>query len=125
MGPHARVPQHLAANVMHFGRVLRHAGLPVGTDRIELALQALQEAGLHSRREFHAVLSACMVARREQQELFDQAFFLFWRDPDLARAAQAAGHLRGGAAGHREQARREGPHDVPAGRRGDGSALEP
>jgi uncharacterized protein len=85
----SRLPQHLAANVMHFGRVLRHAGLPVGTDRVQLALQALQEAGLHSRREFHAVLSACMVARHEHQELFDQAFFLFWRDPDLAGRMRA------------------------------------
>ena len=32
----------LAANLMHFGRVLRTAGLPVGTDRLLLAAQALQ-----------------------------------------------------------------------------------
>ena len=56
-------PSHLAANVMHFGRVLRHAGLPVGSDRIALALQALQHAGLHSRIEFHAVLCACLLDR--------------------------------------------------------------
>ena len=68
---------------MHFGRVLRDAGLPVGTDRVATALQALQVAGLASRQDFHAVLSACLLDRAEHRELFDQAFQLFWQDPDL------------------------------------------
>ena len=76
-------PGRLAENVMHFARVLRAAGLPVGTDRVQLALQALQVAGLESKREFHSVLSACLLDRIEHRELFDQAFALFWRDPDL------------------------------------------
>lgn len=75
---------HLAENVMHFGRVLRSAGLPLGTDRIALALNALQVAGLHSRADFHATLAACFVDRAEHRELFDQAFAIFWRDPDIA-----------------------------------------
>ncbi len=83
MIPLASSPGRLAENVMHFGRVLRHAGMPVGTDRVMTALQALQVAGLESRADFHAVLSACMVDRAEHRELFDQAFHLFWRDPDL------------------------------------------
>jgi len=78
------LPGHLAENVMHFGRVLRQAGLPLGTDRIELALTALQVAGLESRRDFHDTLAACFVDRVEHRELFEQAFHLFWRDPDLA-----------------------------------------
>ena len=68
---------------MHFARVLRTAGMPVGSDRVQLALQALQVAGLASRIDFHAVLSACLVDRVEHRELFEQAFELFWRDPDL------------------------------------------
>ena len=87
--PPAAAASHLATNVMHFARVLRHAGLPVGTDRVQLALQALQVAGLHSRAEFHAVLCACLLDRREHQELFDQAFTLFWREPDLAGCMRA------------------------------------
>jgi hypothetical protein len=75
---------HLADNVMHFGRVLRAAGMPVGSDRIQAALAALQVAGLESRRDFHAALAACLLDRIEHRELFDQAFTLFWRDPDLA-----------------------------------------
>jgi len=82
--PPARLPGHLAHNVMHFGRVLRQAGMPVPTDRIALALTALQVAGLTSKRDFHDTLAACFIDRVEHRELFEQAFFLFWRDPDLA-----------------------------------------
>lgn len=79
-----RLPGRLAENVMHFGRVLRAAGLPLGSDRIQLALGALQVAGLESRRDFHDVLAACFIDRAEHRELFEQAFTLFWRDPDIA-----------------------------------------
>ena len=87
--PPAAAASHLVTNVMHFARVLRHAGLPVGTDRVQVALQALQVAGLHSRAEFYAVLCACLLDRHEHQELFDQAFTLFWREPDLAGRMRA------------------------------------
>ena len=50
---------YLLQNIVHFGRVLRHAGMPVPTDRIQLALTALQVAGLESRRDFHDTLAAC------------------------------------------------------------------
>jgi uncharacterized protein len=75
---------HLAANVMHFGRVLRAAGLPLGTDRIQLALQALDTIGFSTQRDFRDVLAACLLDRIEHRLLFDQAFDLFWRDPDIA-----------------------------------------
>ena len=74
---------HLAENVLHFGRVLRTAGLAVGTDRLMLATQALQAGGLASRADFKATLAACLVDRPEHRPLFDQAFHVFWRDPDL------------------------------------------
>lgn len=80
----SQLPGHLADNVMHFGRVLRQAGMPVPTDRIQLALTALQVAGLESKRDFHDTLAACFIDRAEHRELFEQAFYLYWRDPDLA-----------------------------------------
>lgn len=83
MLPARTTPGHLAENVMHFARLLRSAGMPVGTDRVGTALQALQVAGLASRSDFHAVLAACLLDRAEHRALFDQAFDLFWRDPDL------------------------------------------
>jgi uncharacterized protein len=78
------LPGHLAENVIHFGRVLRTAGMPVPTDRIQLALTALPIAGIESRQDFHDTLAACFVDRAEHRALFEQAFHLFWRDPDLA-----------------------------------------
>ena len=83
MIPARQTPGRLAENVMHFARVLRSAGMPVGTDRVSLSLNALQVAGLHSKRELHDVLQTCLLDRVEHRELFDQAFELFWRDPDL------------------------------------------
>ena len=82
-------PGRLAENVMHFARVLRSAGMPVGSDRVQTALAALQLAGLESKGDFHAVLSACLVDRVEHRELFDQAFVLFWREPDPMGRLQA------------------------------------
>jgi len=83
MLPARQTPGRLAENVMHFARVLRAAGMPVGSDRVQLSLQALQVAGLQQRGDFRAVLAACLLDRIEHRELFDEAFDLFWRDPDL------------------------------------------
>lgn len=89
MTPNVGTPGRLADNVMHFARVLRAAGMPVGSDRVTVALQALQVAGLESRADFHAVLAACLLDRAEHRALFDQAFELFWRDPDLVGRMRA------------------------------------
>jgi len=77
------VSGRLADNVMHFARVLRSAGLPVGTDRVQLALAALELGPLERKDDFHAALRACLLDRIEHAELFDQAFALFCKDPDL------------------------------------------
>ncbi len=68
---------------MHFARVLRQAGMPVGSDRVLLSLQALQLAGIASRQDFHATLAACLISQAEHRALFEQAFHIFWREPDL------------------------------------------
>ena len=82
-------PGQLAAHVMHFARLLRSAGMPVGSDRVHTALAALQVAGLESQGDFRAVLAACLIDRVEHQDLFDQAFALFWRPPELMSRLQA------------------------------------
>jgi uncharacterized protein with von Willebrand factor type A (vWA) domain len=73
----------LVPNIMHFGRVLRSAGLPVGPGKILDAVQAVLAVGIESRRDFYWSLHAVFVNRRDQHELFDQAFHIFWRDPHL------------------------------------------
>jgi uncharacterized protein len=73
----------LAENVMHFARVLRAAGLPIGPDRVVDALRALQTAGIERREDFYWTLASIFLSKREQQDLFDQAFHIFWRDPQM------------------------------------------
>ncbi|QJR14778.1 vWA domain-containing protein [Usitatibacter palustris] len=80
----------LAENVLHFARILRGAGLPIGTDRVMDAVRALPLAGIESRRDWHATLSALFLTRHEQQVIFDEAFAVFWRDPALEQRMMAA-----------------------------------
>jgi uncharacterized protein with von Willebrand factor type A (vWA) domain len=80
----------LAANVMHFARVLRRAGVPVGTGQIADALHALERVNLVSREELYWTLAAVLIRDHKHHELFAQAFRLFWRDPQGMDAALAA-----------------------------------
>ena len=73
----------ISENVVHFARVLRNAGMPIGPDRVLAALAAVELVGLDRRDDVHAALSAVMLDRHEQQVLFDAAFDAFWRDPKL------------------------------------------
>jgi uncharacterized protein with von Willebrand factor type A (vWA) domain len=82
----------LARNVVHFARVLRRAGLPIGPSRVIDALHALQAVGITRRDDFYYALSAVLVDRHDQQALFDDAFALFWRDPE--RIAQQLQQLQ-------------------------------
>ncbi len=77
--------RYLAANVMQFARLLRRAGLPVGTAEVIAAQAALTLVDLGSRAEVETALAATMVHRQEHRELFDHAFALFWRDPAATR----------------------------------------
>src|SRR5689334_8214522 len=73
----------LAANIMHFARVLREAGLPVGPGHVLDALDAAMAGTLRSREDFYWTLHAVFVKRRDQKELFDQAFHVFWKKPKM------------------------------------------
>jgi len=72
-----------AANVMHFARALRAAGLPVGPGHVLRALQAIEAVGVGSRQDLYWTLHAVFVNRQDQRELFDQCFAVFWRDPKI------------------------------------------
>jgi hypothetical protein len=74
---------HLAANIMHFARVLREAGLPVGPGHVLDALDAVQNGTLKSRDDFYWALHAMFVKRHEHDELFNQAFHVFWKKPKM------------------------------------------
>ena len=73
----------LAENIMHFARVLREAGIPVGPGTVLDALDAAQCGSLRTRDDFYWTLHAVFVKRRDQRELFDQAFHVFWKKPKM------------------------------------------
>jgi hypothetical protein len=79
----------LVANLMHFARTLRAAGLPVGPGKVIDAVQAVQAVGITDRRDFYWTLHAVFVNRPDQRLIFDQAFHVFWRNPDLLKKMMA------------------------------------
>jgi uncharacterized protein with von Willebrand factor type A (vWA) domain len=79
----------LLANIMHFGRTLRAAGLPVGPGQVVRAVEAVRAVGITTRVDFYWALHAVFVNRRDQRELFDQAFHVFWRNPQLLEKMMA------------------------------------
>ncbi len=79
----------IAANIMHFARVLRAAGLPVGPGKVLDGFRAVEAVGLGNREDFYWTLHAVFVNRRDQREIFDQAFHIFWRNPQLLERMSA------------------------------------
>ncbi|TXL72965.1 VWA domain-containing protein [Vineibacter terrae] len=73
----------LVANIMNFARTLRAAGLPIGPGRVIEAVRAVETAGLQRREDLYWTLFSVFVNRRDQREIFDQAFHIFWRNPKL------------------------------------------
>src|SRR2546430_7993476 len=75
---------------MHFARLLRAAGLRIGSDRVIDCVRALEITGAtHEamrRDAWSWTMSAVPVSRQEQRPIFDQAFQIFWRDPKLTEA---------------------------------------
>jgi uncharacterized protein with von Willebrand factor type A (vWA) domain len=87
MGSGAQEPQtdggRLVENLMHFARVLRSAGVPIGPGRVLDAIEAVRAVGITDRRDFYWTLHAVFVNRADQREIFDQAFHVFWRNPRI------------------------------------------
>ena len=73
----------LADNLLYFGRVLRAAGLPVGPGKVIEAIRAVETVGLRNRDDFYWGLHAVFVNRQDQHEVFNQAFLIVWRKPNI------------------------------------------
>ena len=104
---------------MHFARLLRRAGLPVGPAESLAGQQALSLVDIGNRTQARTALRSAMIHRHEHQDVFDQAFALFWRDPTAAEQAAAMALL---------DAQKDKPHGAraarqPPRRRGDGPAA--
>ena len=70
---------------MHFARTLRTAGLPLGPGKVLDAVAAVEAVGITDRRDFYWALHSVFVNRPDQRMLFDQAFHVFWRNPELLK----------------------------------------
>jgi len=69
----------LLDNVVTFGRLLRRAGLAVGPEQTRTFAAALARVGFDRKRVTRAAGRAIYVRRRDEREIFDRAFDLFWR----------------------------------------------
>jgi uncharacterized protein with von Willebrand factor type A (vWA) domain len=79
----------LAENIMFFARTLRAAGLPIGPGKVIDAVEAVKAAGIGDRDDFYWTLHAVFVQRRDQREIFDQAFHIFWKNPQFLKRMMA------------------------------------
>jgi uncharacterized protein with von Willebrand factor type A (vWA) domain len=107
----------LPHNIMHFARLLRRAGLPVGPSDMLAAQQAARLVEIGSRAQVRTALRTTMVHRHEHQDLFDQAFTMYWRDPTGAAFEKAMDLLSGG--------KEKPPERAPPGSRRLAEAMEP
>ncbi len=73
----------LANNVVHFVRLIRAAGVRAGTASTLNALALVEAAGIERRADIRAALRSTLISRPEHRELFDIAFDLFWKDPQI------------------------------------------
>ncbi len=85
----------LSLNILHFARMLRRAGLPVGPADMLAAQQAMALIDIGSRVQVHTCLRTTLIHRHEFAEMFDTAFQLFWRDPEAGKFAAAMGLMEG------------------------------
>jgi uncharacterized protein len=83
----------LLDNVVLFARLLRRAGMTVGTGQILDLTRALELIDLGNRVEFYHAARVILVGRREDLPVFDTLFDLFWqaRTAEILRDRAAQG----------------------------------
>ncbi len=69
-------------HLIAFGRVLRRLGFNAGPAQMLTAMEAVKMVGVREKEDVKAALKSTLVCRREELDLFDQAFHLFWRAPN-------------------------------------------
>ncbi len=72
----------LSERVTRFGRLLRGAGLKLGTGQVLEGMESLAVVDVTRRADFYWALHAAWVKRSEDRDVFQEAFRLFWRQPD-------------------------------------------
>ena len=86
----AQAPPMLDAAVA-FGRTLRGVGLRVGTDRLVEFARAMEQLDASRREDVYWAGRITLVSRREDIEIYDHAFELFWEKGADPRARPRPG----------------------------------
>jgi uncharacterized protein with von Willebrand factor type A (vWA) domain len=73
-------PDIIRANLLTFGRRLRHAGLPVGSGQILSLVEAISTIDVFRHDDVYHAARASVVTRPEQIPVFDLEFARFWRE---------------------------------------------
>lgn len=73
----------LAENILYFSRTLRAAGMKLGPAAVVDCVRAVEQGGISDRDDFYWTLHCVLVTRKEDRQVFDQAFKLFWRSREL------------------------------------------
>ena len=68
----------IVIHILRFCRYLKGQGLKITTGRILDVARALRYIAVIRKQDFYLALRCCLVASREDIEIFDQAFALFW-----------------------------------------------
>ena len=79
------VEGHIAENILNFSRILRSAGLSVSPPEVFDAICALSLVGFSSREDLYWLLFSNFVKRSDQRQIFDQAFHIFWKNPQIMK----------------------------------------
>lgn len=106
---------HLAANLLHFGRLLRSLGIRVSTHQVCDLAEGLTHIDPTRRDDFYHAAVSFLVHDPEQLELFRRAFDLFW-------AGRIEWMVEFGVGRQRRRATQEALDSLPA---GEGRAVRP
>ncbi|MBX2805470.1 MAG: VWA domain-containing protein [Hyphomicrobiales bacterium] len=71
----------IVQNILHFARLLRAAGLPVGPQKVILATEAVTAVGVDDPKTLYWTMHSVFVSRPSERQIFNEAFQLVWRDP--------------------------------------------
>jgi len=90
-GPTEESFSHLLENVVLFARLLRYAGMTVGTGQILDLTRALDVIDVRNRSDLYHTMRVILVGRREDLVVFDTLFNLFWSGRTAEALAERAG----------------------------------
>ena len=77
---------HILPNLLRFAEVLRRLGLDAGPANVLDMVRATDHVHIGRRGEFYQAARSIFVHRRQDLQVFDEAFNVFWRKPNTARS---------------------------------------